>query len=623
MRQIILKIIVISLTVNFLWLQTANSQTFWLDPEYSGFIQQKVNSCFIYPTEAEIKGWEGIVKVRFTVAQDGRIKEIDIAESSGYPLLDAAAILAIKDASPYPFPEIYSGKKELEIILPVDYEQPKPSTAPPSQETPAVSYLQEPPASPLPLSEEIKEGRSFYSTGSLILPEGIKETPVISEVAQEEPPASPQELAYFMDLALKNNQPTKVAREEIELAQLKISEAERGFYPALKVQTYRTAGERFKVGSEEREIKTELTQPVFYGGKLVDTLNQAKVNLEITQKNYDRLKLDVVQKTETAYFNLVAADMHLKQKGALRQEAKELLGKIEKLAAAGMIIPLEVNSASTWFKQIEFQMDSIKQDLFMAELTFKQVLNTKEVPLLKDQLLEAKKLSLDLGPCVELALQHRPEIYLSELLVKFNDYGQRIEASKNKDLTVDFTTSYGFYQGAYETESMRNADNWYVGFKASVPWGANTVNTSYTQGGSKPTLGQSGPTASSTISAEFNLLDNLKRLSDKKRSDIDLHRSLSDFNETIKTITFEVQDAFLNYQKAVLQLNTAESEMKFRRSESEVIKVRSMVGEASLSSAMESLYSFSDAQSKYIQALANYQISLANLKKATGYGIQI
>jgi hypothetical protein len=48
-----------------------------------------------------------------------------------------------------------------------------------------------------------------------------------------------------------------------------------------------------------------------------------------------------------------------------------------------------------------------------------------------------------------------------------------------------------------------------------------------------------------------------------------------------------------------------------------------MVGDASLSDAIESLYSFSDAQTKYFQALATSQIALTNLKKACGYGFQI
>jgi outer membrane protein TolC len=288
-----------------------------------------------------------------------------------------------------------------------------------------------------------------------------------------------------------------------------------------------------------------------------------------------------------------------------------------------MIIPLEVNSATAWFEQIGFQLDSIKQDLFMAELTFKQVLNTKEVPEIEAQFLEAKKLNLDLDTCVETAFQKRPEIYLSKLLVKFNEYGRKIEANKNKAFTVDLTGSYGQYEGHHKTEPWRSSENSYVGIKVTKPWGPSTFNTSYATEKAQPRFGQTSPTASSTISTEFNLLDNMKRLSDKKKSDVDLLRSVSDSNETSKTITFEVQDAFLKYQKAVLQLNIAEVEMKFRRNEVEVTKIRALVGETSLSNAMESLYNLSETQTRYVQAVANYQLSLVNLKKATGYGLKI
>lgn len=98
---------------------------------------------------------------------------------------------------------------------------------------------------------------------------------------------------------------------------------------------------------------------------------------------------------------------------------------------------------------------------------------------------------------------------------------------------------------------------------------------------------------------------------------------MGDLDETLKTIHFEVQDAFLKYEKAILQLNTAEGEMNFRRTEAEITKTRAMVGEGSYSGVIESLYSFSEAHTRYIQALANYYISLANLKKACGYGLQI
>lgn len=607
------QIFLIFSTLIYLLLAKGYAEPLFLNPEYVGLIQQKINSCLIYPQEAQAKGWEGIVKVKVTLAPDGRIKEIDIAESSGYPLLDAAAILAIKDASPYPFPGNTTELGELEMVVPVSYEQAK--------------TLSQVSAESMPLSTPEKRLTAEVPTQEIIeQSQNLAQTPGQEPTQPQESQGitSPPELTRFLYLALQNNQPTKVAHEEIELAYLKILEAGRNFLPTLKIMAYSTTGEVYKLDYEEREAKIEANQPLFYGGRLIGAMRQAKVNLEITQKNYDRLKLDVMQKAETAYYNLIAGKMNLQQKEIILQEAKDLLQKIRKLAVAGVLIPIEAESANSWYEQLQLQMDATKQDLYMAELTFKQVLNIKETPKIETQVLdEAKRLDLNLDNCLEIAFKNRPEIYLSELLVKFNDYGQQVESIKNNAFTIDLTSSFGSYEGAYKTEKMRQSENWYIGFKATKPLGASTLNSAYTKDKTQPRFGQTSPTESSTVSGELNLLDNLRRLSDKKRADIDLQRSMSDFDETLKTITFEVQDAFLNYQKALLGLTTAENEIKFRRAQTEVIKIRSMVGETSLSSVMEVLYSLAEAQTKYIQALANCQISLANLKKATGYGLKI
>lgn len=603
------------------------SQPIPITADYVNIIMQKVGSNLIYPTEAFQKGWEGIVKVRFTLAADGRVKQIDIAESSGYPLLDAAAILAVKDASPYPFPQSFSREKELEITLPINYasdqENVQTGYSPEELFSRVESVSQEAYAPGPPQAPAHTAGRDYSDPRGLdrTQPRGAQ-TPDPAPYSKELILPKNPELRKFIEIALKNNQPTQVAKQEVDLAELRVQEAKRGLFPGVKVTAYNTYGESYKIDTEEREAKLQIDQPIYYGGRLGDTLKQANVSLDIARRNFDRLRLDVIQQTETAYYNLIAARMHIREKEALLKEAEGLLKKIDRLAAEEMIIPLEAASAHSWFDKIRFQIDAIKQDLFMAELTFRQILNLKENPEIKGDMLEARKLDLDFDRCLEVALNNRPEIVLSQMMVKFNEFGKKIELKKN-DFTVDLTTAIGHYQGAYETEDMNNSTNWYIGIKATKPLGASTLTTSAAADYTDERLGQTSPTNSKTVSAEFNFLDNMRRFADQKKADIDLSRSISDFNEAAKSVTFQMQDAFLNYQKAVLQLNEAGAEMKFRRHESTIAEVRASVGEASLSSALESLYSLADAQTNYIQALANFSISIANIKKASGYALDI
>ncbi len=49
-----------------------------------------------YPRLARVRGWEGVVEVRITVAADGRVTDVQIETSSGHTLLDDSALEAVR-----------------------------------------------------------------------------------------------------------------------------------------------------------------------------------------------------------------------------------------------------------------------------------------------------------------------------------------------------------------------------------------------------------------------------------------------------------------------------------------------------------------------------------------------
>jgi TonB family protein len=49
-----------------------------------------------YPRRARTMGWEGTVVLRIIVTTDGTVSEVAIHRSSGYPLLDQAAVMAAR-----------------------------------------------------------------------------------------------------------------------------------------------------------------------------------------------------------------------------------------------------------------------------------------------------------------------------------------------------------------------------------------------------------------------------------------------------------------------------------------------------------------------------------------------
>ena len=50
-----------------------------------------------YPFEARIQGWQGTVLVHALVAPSGNVASLQVSRSSGYPVLDGAALAALRE----------------------------------------------------------------------------------------------------------------------------------------------------------------------------------------------------------------------------------------------------------------------------------------------------------------------------------------------------------------------------------------------------------------------------------------------------------------------------------------------------------------------------------------------
>jgi periplasmic protein TonB len=75
--------------------------------------QRKLSEHIFYPPEAIARGLEGDVQLIIVLASDGHVEDVHVAASSGYPILDNAAIKAAYAMGRLP------GSTSRELILPV------------------------------------------------------------------------------------------------------------------------------------------------------------------------------------------------------------------------------------------------------------------------------------------------------------------------------------------------------------------------------------------------------------------------------------------------------------------------------------------------------------------------
>ncbi|MFQ5936444.1 MAG: energy transducer TonB [Acidiferrobacterales bacterium] len=86
-----------------------------------GRLTTDLSQHFFYPVIARRHGWQGDVRVEFTVEPDGRLTNLRIARSSGYAVLDKSALKALEKVGRLQEARNWLGGRSLDVVLPVIY----------------------------------------------------------------------------------------------------------------------------------------------------------------------------------------------------------------------------------------------------------------------------------------------------------------------------------------------------------------------------------------------------------------------------------------------------------------------------------------------------------------------
>ena len=70
--------------------------------EFLGDVRRRIESNKTYPPAARDAGIEGSSGIRMTITRDGQLEKVEIVDSSGYEILDRAALQSVRSAAPFP-----------------------------------------------------------------------------------------------------------------------------------------------------------------------------------------------------------------------------------------------------------------------------------------------------------------------------------------------------------------------------------------------------------------------------------------------------------------------------------------------------------------------------------------
>ncbi|MFA5255891.1 MAG: TolC family protein [Candidatus Omnitrophota bacterium] len=435
-----------------------------------------------------------------------------------------------------------------------------------------------------------------------------------------------------IDIAVKNHLPLKTIKKSVKLAQWRLFEARRNLLPKVGVRmeehTGQIGGRRFY----GKSTAVDLQQTVFHGGEFMYTMMQAQTNLKIVNKEYARIKNELILQVKKGYYTLAKAKENFKLQQELSGEVLKISDMVAKQFESGVISNLELLNVNSQMNQVRFQYASAQGDVEVAELILKQAMNMDERARIDiDTPPVLDKVDIDFNKVLADALVNRPEMQISSMMIQYYIYEQKVAKAKSWP-KIDFIGSFGMAKEEYISKDAGEPDpatgtmdadqkmeqQWYAGVKCSIPLWGSTGEYSYQKEVWAPVVSAYRGTSTITNSYKFNFLDNLAQFSDKAAADVDMDKARQEFIKTKQDVTLEAKESCFNYEKALMQLETAANKVKYQESDLEIIIFKRQMDEAQDSNVIESMIKLAQEKFGYTQAVSDCRIAIASISKAVG-----
>ena len=433
-----------------------------------------------------------------------------------------------------------------------------------------------------------------------------------------------------IDIAVRNHLPLKIAKKNVKLAEWRLWEARRNMLPKVTIQWQEYTGKVYDRHYFGRKQSVDLDQTLFHGGELLFTMKQAETNLKVVNREYARVKNDLILQVKKGYYTLAKAKENIRMQTELSQEVLKIREMVSKQFEAGITSNLEFLNVNSQANQVKFQFVSAKGDVEVADLILKQAMNMdirERIDI--NYVPEFKKVDVDFDKALADAMVYRPEMQINSLMVSYYLYGMKVARSKSWP-KIEAMGSFGLAKEQFIAKDMGNdpttgvdgpsklSQQWYAGMKCSVPMWGSTTEYSFTREEWVPQVATFRGSETITNSVKFNFLDNLAQYSDKFSADVDIARAKQELIKTKQDVTLEVKESCFNYEKSLLQLDTALNKVKYQESDLELAKFRRQMDEVPDSSVIESMIKLAQEKFGCAQAMSDCNIALASISKAVG-----
>jgi len=413
-------------------------------------------------------------------------------------------------------------------------------------------------------------------------------------------PAESQNLLTLdesVEIAIKRSARLHASQEEKKGKEYKKKVARSEFLPKLSTRyNYTRLNESphikysgfgdMEFGTDDNyNLSLNLTQPVFAGGALVTSYQQAKLGIEVAKQKIIEVKQELILMVKKSYFEILKSQKIRKVAIQAVEQLEEHLKVSQSFYDVGIIPKNDLLEAKVELAQVRQDLLRADNEVEIAKSYFNTVLRREiNSPVIIEDILKYQPLTLSLKECISRAYEKRPELKEVDLYVKLAK--REITLAKSKYYPDVFL--YSSYERLGDDPSVRGND-----FQDAETWKVMTEFkwTFWEWGKTKYEVNRNRTELAKTQDAKTQIKDNIAL--DVKKAYLDM--KLAEKNIFVaKTAIDQAEENFrMNEERYKEQISTT----------TDVLDAQTLL---------------TQARSNYYNALSDYNIAKARLEWAIG-----
>lgn len=394
-------------------------------------------------------------------------------------------------------------------------------------------------------------------------------------------------------IAIEHHPTLKAAAASVDAGTQRIWQAASGYLPQINADYIATRQGTSVSARTQTQVGTTTTTYNFYNtgvsfsqrlfdfGKVLDSIRAAQASEQSLQADESTQRESVVLNVKQSYYNLLAARRLLGVADETLRQNQQHLELAQGRFGVGLAPKFDVTSAQVQLATTELNQLTARNNVSVARETLRNALGLTQ-PMDFDIVddLGAERIEITDDQALQAAYDRRPE--LQSIHAQQRADSEQIAALK-KDY-LPYLTGNGGYNWSGSNYPLQSS--WNIGA---------AVNLSIFNGGL--TTAQIGE-------AEANL-SNLK------------------YNEEVlrQNIALEVRQAVLNLQQAEESIRVTEKGLQQARENLDLAEGRYQTGVGNIIELTDAQASLTSAEANHVQALYNYQTTIASVEKATAQSL--